>query len=64
MSNFGDAASQAWDETAIAAWAQMLDLPIPTACLEGVVANLRLLAEHNRALGTHALEGATHDAGA
>ena len=64
MSDFGDAASQAWDEPAIATWAQMLDIHIPTACLEGVAANLRLLAEHSKALGTHALEGAAHDAGA
>jgi hypothetical protein len=42
----------------------MLDIHIPAACLEGVAANLRLLAEHNRTLGTHALEGTAHDAGA
>jgi len=64
MSDIGDPASQAWDEPAIAAWARMLDIRIPAACLEGVAANLRQLAEHNRTLGTHAPEGVAHDAGA
>jgi len=37
-------------EDAIPAMAAMIDLSVPAACLPGVVANLRLLAEHTARL--------------
>lgn len=57
MNDIDDVPSRDWDEPTIAALARMIDIQIPAACLEGVALNLRLLAEHNKALGTHALEG-------
>jgi hypothetical protein len=57
VNDIDDAPAPDWDEPAIAALARIIDIQIPAACLEGVAANLRLLAEHSKALGTHALEG-------
>ncbi|MBW8743587.1 MAG: hypothetical protein JF628_04455 [Sphingomonas sp.] len=57
MNDTDDAPSREWDATAIAAWAGMVGIEIPPACLEGVAANLRLLAEHSKTLGAHPPEG-------
>jgi len=64
MNDTDDAPSPEWNAPAIAVWAGMIGIEIPAACLEGVAANLQLLAEHDKMLGTHPPEGAAHDAGA
>lgn len=64
MNDTDDAPSPVWNAPVIAAWAGMIGIDIPVACLEGVAANLQLLAEHNKTLGTDPPEGAVHDASA
>ncbi|MBW8753815.1 MAG: hypothetical protein JF595_06645 [Sphingomonadales bacterium] len=64
MNHKDDVPSQEWDAQAIAALAGLIGIDIPAPCLEGVAANLQLLAEHNKTLGAHPPEGPAHDAGA